>query len=90
MEWIDEFLADDKPQGNKASLWTLSSLESLLSGAAISYEEREILERMDFESMPADEVYKIIDYLKERQLDPISNGMRYTMTDINKHLKKLE
>lgn len=89
MEWIDEIFNDTPQEKPKASLWLLSSIDSLIAGASITQEEKERLEKTDFESMDLEEVYKVVNYLKDRQLDPIAYGFNYSQTDIIKHLKKL-
>lgn len=35
------------------------------------------------------EYYRLIDYLKDNQMDAITSGFNYNQTDIRKHLKKL-
>ncbi len=72
-------------QDYPATIGQISYIESLLRTSNVDHEERGSIER-NLSDMTAQEAQDMIEYLKENQLDKISAGLPYNMTDIKEKI----
>lgn len=84
--WIDDFLTD-KPTESTHEL--IDTLDGLLQYASISEERKAILYQQIY-SMNYEECIKLMVELQEKQIDRITGGLNYNMTEIINHLKKMK
>lgn len=84
--WIEDFLSD-KPAESTHEL--IDTLEGLLQYASISEERKAILYQKIY-SMNYEECIKLVVELQEKQIDRITGGLNYNMTEIINHLKKMK
>jgi len=71
-----------------------SKIEKLASSSSIDVDFKRLMymeQTADIfnEDEYNEEIYRLIEYLVNNQLDPITHGRGYNQTDIKNHLKKL-
>ena len=88
-EDFEKFEHEYNNQGQeKASEEQISLIESLVSRANISHEEREttVTDSLNYNVV---EAHDKIEYLMANQLDPITSGFSYSQTEIKKSINEL-
>ncbi len=88
MEWIDELL-DDSPKPELIGVWFESMIEGMIECASISDELRHslIIELRD--GLTWQRANDIKRFLEDYQPDPITQGSKYTLSDITRKLKQI-
>jgi len=86
MEFNPEFIPEFTPESTHE---LIDTLEGLLQYASISEERKAILYQQIY-SMNYEECIKLMVELQEKQIDRITGGLNYNMTEIIKHQKKLK
>jgi hypothetical protein len=86
MEWIDELL-DDSPKAELIGVWFESMIEGMIECASITDELRHslIIELRD--GLTWQRANDIKRMLEDYQPDPITQGSKYTLSDITRKLK---
>lgn len=69
----------------KANMWQITQVETLLMGANLSPKELELFS-LDLTKEEADEA---IEYLQKNQIDRLEAGLDYSQRDIKRKLKQL-
>ncbi len=86
MEFNPEFIPEFTPESTHE---LIDTLEGLLQYASISEERKAILCQQIY-SMNYEECIKLMVELQEKQIDRITGGLNYNMTEIINHLKKMK
>ena len=69
----------------------LTQIEYLLTGSSIGEDEvEEFRQEISDKNIPSARLSDIIEYLKQNQLDPVSQGHNYSQTDIQKKLDSID
>lgn len=73
---------------DESANWQIELIQNLLAKSTLDHDNRWNIE-LKLIDINSDEAQRLIDYLYQNQLDPITSGLPYGQGDIKRHLKLL-